>query len=242
LIPQSKRENYATTLLNSLGYGETSIKAEVKAVLSNLKDSKSVVLDIGSSKGDWSRELLENSNNLMVYAFEPSPTSCSDFEHNLNTFIKSKRCVLRNVGLSTKSFKGKIYAEILGSGAASLYLRKSKSEFNFEYVQIKKFDAEIKKIGLPIVAMKIDTEGHELEILLAARKLMQKKYFKAVQFEFGEYTAERNQNFKTFYELLSNLNFTLFRVSNYGLRSLNEYSPKLEIHWNTNYLAIKNDS
>jgi hypothetical protein len=35
------------------------------------------------------------------------------------------------------------------------------------------------------------------------------------------------------------LGFNLYLISKFGLIEINEYEKKLEIHWNTNYLAVK---
>jgi hypothetical protein len=75
--------------------------------------------------------------------------------------------------------------------------------------------------------------------LLSAQKLLKKKEFKTVQFEFGEYSLENRESFKQYYIYLDNLGFKLYRISKFGLIEINEYEKKLEIHWNTNYLAVK---
>jgi hypothetical protein len=87
--------------------------------------------------------------------------------------------------------------------------------------------------------MKIDTEGQELEILLSAEKLLSSEHFLCVQFEFGEYTIEKKESFKEYYEFLSDLGFKLIRMSKFGAYEIKAYGARHEVHWNTNYLAIK---
>lgn len=87
--------------------------------------------------------------------------------------------------------------------------------------------------------MKIDTEGYEFEILLAAKELLRDKKFQLVQFEFGEFTIEKKQSFRQYFDYLSDLNFKIYRMSKYGLSLIPVYEPRLEVHWNTNYLAVR---
>ena len=89
------------------------------------------------------------------------------------------------------------------------------------------------------MAMKIDTEGHEFQILLSAEKLLKRKNFKVIQFEFGEYTIQNNESFKQYFEYLQNYGFKLFRISKFGITEICEYTKNLEVHWNTNYLAVR---
>jgi FkbM family methyltransferase len=240
-ISAQRREQLATSLLNSIGYGETSIKKEVELFLDsigNVKANPFVVLDIGANIGTYSLELLNRNTNVLVHSFEPSKYAGDKFKANLDKYIKTKRCYLYGFGIGDKNSNKFLFASDHGSEAASLLKRKGNDRVK-EKVKIRNFSEAILGIELPIVGMKIDTEGYEFTILLSAKKLLKNKDFKVVQFEFGECSLENRESFKQYYIFLTNLGFKLFRISKFGLIELNKYEKKLEIHWNTNYLAIK---
>ena len=241
IISAQKRENFATVLLNSIGYGETSIKKEAKFFLDsigNVKENPFVVLDIGANIGTYSLELLNRNTKVLVHSFEPSKYAGDKFKTNLDKYIKTKRCCLYGFGIGDKNSNKFLFASDHGSGAASLIKRRGNSRVK-EKVKIRDFSEAIRGIELPIVGMKIDTEGYEFRILLSAKKLLKNKDFKIVQFEFGEYSIENQESLKQYYMFFKNLGFKLFRISKFGLIEINEYEKKLEIHWNTNYLAVK---
>ena len=227
--------------MNSIGYGETSIPSESELFLSavsNLSLSKFVVLDIGASRGDYSLELLRGNDKIIVHAYEPSKVAVAQFKSRLNDYIQNNRCYIHNFGIGKKSGNFKLYSNFEGSGGASLNKRDANSQFQTN-VKISNFESAISSIKLPIIGMKIDTEGQELEILLSAEKLLSSKHFLCVQFEFGEYTIEKKESFKQYFEFFSDLGFKMFRMSKFGASEIKMYSAKHEVHWNTNYLAIK---
>lgn len=235
------RENWAVSLMNSIGYGETSVLSESKQFLnavSKLNHNKFVVLDIGASYGDYSLEILSGNEKIIVHAFEPSKIATAKFKSNLLDYIESKRCYIHNFGIGTKNTTLNLYSNFDGSPGASLHKRKENDQLK-KGVKILNFNNAIAGISLPIVGMKIDTEGQELSILLGAKKLLQSKNFTVVQFEFGEYTIEKGESFKEYFDYLSCLGFDIFRMSKFGITEIHEYKPRLEVHWNTSYLAIK---
>ena len=235
------RENWAVSLMNSIGYGETSVLSESKQFLnavSKLSHNRFVVLDIGASYGDYSLEILSGNEKIIVHAFEPSKAAAAKFASNLIDYIENKRCYIHNFGIGTKNTTLDLYSNFDGSPGASLHKRKGNDQLK-KTAKISKFDKAIADIKLPIVGMKIDTEGQELPILLSAKKLLQSKNFKVVQFEFGEYTIEKSESFKEYFDYLSRLGFEIFRMSKFGITEIKEYKPRLEVHWNTSYLAIK---
>jgi FkbM family methyltransferase len=229
--------------MHSIGYGETTIKSEVKSFVralnfSEVNLSRSVVLDVGASIGDFSSLLLDQTNLLCVYAYEPSKSAAQDLVKRNSKYVISKRLILKNFGLGKKSEVLNLYSNTNGSSQGSLYSRKGNNKVH-EKVLIRNFKSEISKIRKPIIGMKIDTEGHEFTILKNAINLISRESFKVIQFEFGEYNTDNKENFKQYYDFLTKFNFKLFRMSKYGIFEIKEYKRELEVHWNTNYLAIK---
>jgi hypothetical protein len=71
--------------------------------------------------------------------------------------------------------------------------------------------------------LKIDTEGHELEVLKGAANMLRENRIRAIQFEFNEMNVVSRVFFKDFCDLLPNYKF--YRMLSHGLGPLDPYSP-----------------
>ena len=145
-------------------------------IIDRFSDKSKNALDIGVYRGVYSLKLSQNFKQ--IHAFEPNPLLFPYLNDNLKKIIKNIN--LYNLALSDKSgetelklpvrsrsiFKDNI-EELYQLGAASIH---PENEFeNFEKVQVKveKLDnILIEDIGF----IKIDVEGHELEVIEGAKE------------------------------------------------------------------------
>ncbi len=99
--------------------------------------------------------------------------------------------------------------------------RKESGQCMVDVIDLDTFVAEndISQIDL----LKIDTEGHELEVLKGASNLLRENRVRAIQFEFNEMNVVSGVFFRDFYQLLPNYKF--YRMLRDGLSPLGSYSP-----------------
>lgn len=129
LIPAKKREYWAISLFNSIGYGETSLESEVNNFFSKItaqQMGKFGILDIGASKGEWAELALKKHANAVIYCFEPQVESMKISSAKLQDFIKNGRCKTHNYALGNKKIITTLYSDIIGAGSASLFRKKIK--------------------------------------------------------------------------------------------------------------------
>lgn len=156
-----------------------------------------IIFDIGANIGNYSAYILSSKTDAKVYAFEPHPLN---YEKLLKLKNQYKNINTFNLGLSNEKGNSLIYdyANKDGSPKASLY--KDVIEMQYDspsvYHEIKMItiddfvnDSNIDRIDL----LKIDTEGHELEILKGAKNSLMKGIIGTIQFEFN-YTNIINAN------------------------------------------------
>jgi len=145
-----------------------------------------VVFDIGAHKGEFLQNILTHSKLLKIYAFEPQYEIFQELKKNFNklknVFIHNKamsnidtRKKLRiNLKTSTSTFSKynknsywRMFKEFLLTGS------KKSSFIKSEIVKTTTLDNFCKKNHIKnIDLLKIDTEGHELEVLFGGKKTL----------------------------------------------------------------------
>ena len=150
-------------------------------VIDQFADKSKDALDVGVYRGVYSFKLSKYFKN--IHAFEPNPLLYPYLHKNLKKIIKN--ISLYNVGLSDKNgevslklptrtkslFKNNI-EELFRLGAASLHPNKTFKNFKSLPVKIKKLD-DI-NFENKIKFMKIDVEGHEIEVINGAKETIKK--------------------------------------------------------------------
>jgi hypothetical protein len=106
--------------------------------------------------------------------------------------------------------------------------------WEFEITTIDKFCL---KNGIDYIHfMKIDTEGHELEVLKGAASLISREAIGIIQFEFNEMNVLSRVFLRDFYRLLEGYN--IYRLDTNRLVPLYGYSPENEIFRFQNFVAF----
>ncbi len=145
----------------------------------------SVIYDIGTHEGLYSIVLAQLIPNSVIYSFEPNPYVYSLLEQNVKTAGLEKRITLLNLALSSKNEMSDLF--ISSEPALSSLHMYNASFFSTITGSIKVkcvavdylIDNDICK---PPDIIKIDTEGHEYEIILGAQKTIA-KFRPAIGFE-----------------------------------------------------------
>ena len=223
------------------GWGAETVVQEVQAAVSLLPDisrHSPIVADVGANTGKWTRALLTTAPKACVYAFEPSSAAFSRLRDNLE---KESRVHLFNVAVGSQAGTDTLWADSPGSGLASLSRRRLDHfdiDFNHsESVQVLTLDSWCSKIQVLPSLIKIDVEGHEMEVLRGAEEVL--KSSSVVQFEFGGCNIDSRTYFQDFYYFFQDFGFRLFRLSARGLIPVTRYSELDESFSTTNYFAQK---
>ena len=242
-------------LLCLLGKGkcnhDESLTKEVESCISLLSianNTPQIFIDIGAHKGLYTKEVLHKFPNIECYLFEPSPS---------NTIIlKNKFENLNNVHISTNALsnrtgKQKIYFDNPGSQLTSLTQRRldhfhmyMNSSEEIETTRFDEFwkttDTYLNNPNTIIDYVKIDVEGHELNVLEGFGSLI--KNMGLIQFEFGGSNIDTRTFFQDFWHFFKNklYDFSIYRIAPNGLIPITHYSESDECFQTTNYIAINN--
>jgi len=182
------------------------------------------VIDIGAHKGEFLENIISINKKMIVYSFEPQSKIFSNLK---NSFTTKKNIFIYNLAISNVNKKQKLNINIKTSTSTfsnyneSSYWKKIKdfliaglnksSIVNSELVQSITLDKfckknDIKKIDL----LKIDTEGHEFEVLSGATNLL-KKNIRYILIEFHFSKIYKNYNKNKIEKLLKKNNYILIK-------------------------------
>lgn len=138
-----------------------------------------------------------------------------------------------------------LYYDKQGSGLASLTKRRL-DHFNIDFEQSEKIhvstlNAYCKKHNIGhIHLLKLDVEGHELDVLNGALELFAKDAIDIVTFEFGGCNIDTKTYFQDFWYFFKDKNMSIYRIlPNNKLYKISEYRELYEQFVTTNYVAMK---
>jgi FkbM family methyltransferase len=203
---------------------------------------KLCVFDVGSNKGQFLSFIISGLGNIpvVIHSFEPSLyTSNALVENNL----KNENINLNNFGLGKKAGDDILYYDSDGSGLASLTKRRlSHIGIDFIYsesVRIDTVDNYCLTNGIEKTDfMKLDVEGHELDVLAGGEGLIKQNRIKMISFEFGGCNIDTKTYFQDFLYYFNAVGMTIYRITPSGnLVRIEKYKEIHEQFRATNYIV-----
>ena len=221
----SKKFSKAEFLYRAYKYRFVDDKAELAYLLKSIKPGD-FVLDIGAHKGGylhWIRKATGPKGK--VIAFEPQPILHEYLTKSIRSFEFSN-VELHHAGVSSKAGSLEIFvpkAEGLTSPGAT-FEKRAEQEGHTIKVPVFKIDELLTNRTQPVSFIKIDVEGHELEVFKGAEDLLRKDKPKLL-FE----CENRHLNSQTVFDVfnfLTNLGYKGSFHKNGKLRPLVEFDPE----------------
>jgi len=251
---QHRLEKKIKKLQKYLGIGtggnvENSGEAKIINILTKEKSPNLCIFDVGANKGVFAKmasSILQRENKeFTIHCFEPSKYTYNLLQQKLTG---QTEVILNNLGLGKEQGEFNLYYDEPASGTACLTKRKLNYigvEFKHcERVSIDTVDHYCEEKNIDFIdLLKIDVEGHELDVLNGAATMMSKKAIEKVSFEFGGCNIDTKTFFKDFFYYFQKHHYSLYRITPSGyFFYIDSYKETYEQFRTTNYLAILNDN
>lgn len=237
---------FALSGLGILNFYNNQLSGEeyfIKNILQKYINNRPIFFDIGANVGNYSKLLATKFPNSSLNLFEPHPKNFK----KLRTKKFTEKTWLNNFAVSEELGNIEIfdYKNNDGSSHASVYkeviedIHKAEAvSHTVDKITLDKyiFEKSITEIDL----LKIDVEGHELQVLKGASNAINNGHIKIVHFEFNEMNVESGTFLKDIIEILDQFNF--YRLLPKSLLALKGYRAIThELFAFQNIVAIRKD-
>jgi len=203
------------------------------------------VFDIGANVGHWTARALQINPALEIHCFEPSHTT---FQRLLeNHFPSNVTC--NNFGLSSAPADAQLHIFQDGAGTNSLYKREGLEELGLapqarqEQIHLETLEQYSRTHDISqIDFVKVDVEGHEMEVFKGMLGLIQAGQIKMIQFEYGGCNIDARVFLKDYFNFFIPRGYTLHKLYPRELKKVARYDQRLENFQYQNWLAaLDND-
>src|SRR5579871_252798 len=199
-----------------------------------------VVFDVGANTGAWTETVLSLNPALEIHAFEPARDSFA----RLAAKGPPERVKCNNVGLGAAAEQRVLYTIGADTEMRSLYARAGLETYGIEApsagepVTITTLDDYCAGAGVETIDyLKIDTEGHDLQVLRGAAGLVGRGAVRWIQFEYGSANVDSRDLLKDFFAFFEGTRYHLHKIHPEGRQHFARYNVRLENFQYQNWLA-----
>lgn len=229
-------------LMKSQGFGAgSSAKTSGESGVFRLVQGDAPVLfDVGGHVGEYTAAFLGAHPNGRAFVFEPSAVHFGLLQDRIG---KTPHVTLQNCALGAKRSELPLYKNADVTGLASLTQRRLDHigivMDKVEMVQVKTLDDVCAGLGVQhIDLLKIDVEGHEMDVLKGAARMFAERRIDRVQFEFGGCNLDTKTSLQDFYYFFKEVQFGIGVVQPTGrVQPLGKYDEFYEHYRTTNFVA-----
>jgi FkbM family methyltransferase len=202
------------------------------------------LFDVGANVGNYTSLALDALGGLDpdIHCFEPSPVAFATLSSRLGNRTDVH---LNQFALGRIAGTGVLHSDQPGSGLASLTERRldhvGLTHAHTDTVSLRTVDDYCAGNNIDVVdLLKIDVEGHELDVLAGARRLFSRRGIRLVAFEFGGCNIDTRTYVRDFWYFFEAVRAqALYRIMPGGrLFHIRRYDEGVEAFRTTNFLAV----
>jgi FkbM family methyltransferase len=217
-----------------------------RAALAAPCDGTRVIFDVGAYRGWWTEALLDATggdfSGLQVHCFEPSQRNHAILLERIAGFPAG--APIHPVKLGMSDAPGELELILSGRGGAnSIYQHANTPEdFSTERIELTSIDHYCQEQGIDAITLaKVDAEGHDLQVLHGAARMLGEKRIGMIQFEYNHRWITARAFLKDAFELLQGHGYAVGKVTPQGIEFYRGWDWELETFWEANFLGCLPD-
>jgi FkbM family methyltransferase len=222
--------------------GEFTVQS---CIFANCGNNQTIcVFDVGANTGSWIHSFIElnksYTSKLSIYAFEPCRDTYATLLKNLRIWHLADQIQTENLALS--SFVGRHCFYSIGPnlGRNSFYPIKDSPPQTIEEVETETVDNYCFKNGISHISfIKVDTEGHDLEVLYGCEDMLARQAVDLVQFEYNHRWIDARHFLRDAFDFFLPFGFIIGKITPRGIEFYSTWDYELETFNEANYLAMK---
>lgn len=213
---------------------EFTLSGELQMMQKLSKFNLNTIFDVGANIGEWARMVVPTQSATRIHCFEPVPEvflRLIDNTHDVpvmpNPFGLSSQCEIRDMLFDHDN--DRLTTPCLELVRVSPEIRSLIMLDGQSYCASRKIET--------IDFLKIDTEGHEYQVLKGMGEVLENSKIGVIQFEYGYANILTKDLLIDFYKLLNPFNYTIGKLSPDGV-DFRTYGLLDEDFKGPNYVAV----
>ncbi len=186
-----------------------------------------ILFDVGANLGNYALYSKNINSAISIHCFEPVNSTFSKLVENL----KHLNVITNNQALSNTSGIAKIfvYSDLCESNSIDHHPHlDSNFQSKEETISVITLDDYCKKHQITYISfLKIDVEGHEVQVLEGAKENILNKTINVIQFEYNKLWKNTQNKLEDAFNLL-NSNYDIYRLTPWGKIKINNFNHRLE--------------
>lgn len=203
-------------------------------------------VDAGANVGNWTCDLHaeaeRQAREIRVHAFEPAPSTFALLKKRLEPPSRPPLAEAYNQALGSVSGHLKLFLDGDTAGTNSLHASSALGIQPFIDVQVLTFDDHLQTWGIPKVhLLKIDTEGHDFEVLHGASQALKDGRIDLIQFEYNHRWVFSRHYLRDVFLLAEATGYMVGRCNRGELLFIDSWNPELERFFECNLILMRKD-
>jgi FkbM family methyltransferase len=227
--------------------GELMVQAVVVRSVATSGDL-GMFFDVGANVGDWSQALLtackeQGLSNFNIHLFEPAPSTMDTLKRNIGA---QRGIYHEELAMSSASESGVLYIHGKSAGTNSLHLDQlqaldSSGIASIPILKMSAADFCARENVTHIDLMKVDAEGHDMEVIFGALPLLKQGRIGVLQFEYNHTWIFSRHYLKDVFDAVSGLPYIVGKIRPNNIEIYSTWHPEHERFFHANYVLIRED-
>jgi FkbM family methyltransferase len=199
-----------------------------------------IVFDVGANHGEWAKAVLARRPDTVIYCFEIVPAIATLLRNAMANDPTVRVC---GYGLSSVPGDIEVFSNPIDriSAITPLYGDPPGTGYTAVPARVETGDLLIRREGLPrLDLLKIDVEGHEIEVLSGFRDTLAspERRPRVIQFEYGSTWLPMRHTLREAYDMLRGAGYAIGRLYPEGV-DFKPYSFPDDHFRMGNYIAVQ---